>query len=124
MTCSSRLSRKRPDRRHRQQSLQPRSSTALSHFNQEGHFNESTSTALAALRLDPHSAIAWNNIAANNEALHHWDAAIDAARHALSLQPDLQIAKNNLAWSLSQKTLAQKSGSPLLRTAKDERPLN
>ncbi len=93
-------------------------------LNQEGHFNESTSTALAALRLDPHSAIAWNNIAANNEALHHWDAAIDAARHALSLQPDLQIAKNNLAWSLSQKTLAQKSGSPLLRTAKDERPLH
>ena len=110
------------------QAPQPATSASLINrsltLNQQGRFEESTTAALGALRLDPHSALAWNNIAANNEALRHWDAAIDAAHHALSLQPDLQIAKNNLAWSLSEKALALKSTSPLLRAAKDKRPLH
>jgi len=53
--------------------------------------------------LKPDSAEAWNNIAADNEAMHRWDAAIAAAKKAIALSPDFQLAKNNLAWSISQK---------------------
>jgi tetratricopeptide (TPR) repeat protein len=74
-------------------------------LNQAGRFEESIEAAHGALKLDPSSALAWNNIAAANEAMHRWDQAIEAANRALALQPDLQIAKNNLAWSISQKNL-------------------
>lgn len=50
-------------------------------------------------------AEAWNNIAAADEALHRWDEAIAAAEKAIALKPDFQLAKNNLAWSISQKKL-------------------
>ena len=72
-------------------------------LNQAGKYSESIAAARQALRLDPNSAEAWNNIAANSEAMHRWDDAISAARKAISLKPDFQLAKRNLAWSLSQK---------------------
>jgi uncharacterized protein (TIGR02996 family) len=72
-------------------------------LNEAGKYSESIAAARRALQLDPRSAEAWNNIAANNEAMHRWDDAIAAARKAISLQPGFQLAKSNLAWSLSQK---------------------
>jgi protein O-mannosyl-transferase len=72
-------------------------------LNQAGKYAESIAVARKALQLNPNSAEAWNNIAANCEALHRWDEAIAAAQKAISLKPDFQLAKNNLAWSLSQK---------------------
>jgi uncharacterized protein (TIGR02996 family) len=72
-------------------------------LNQAGRYVESIAAARKALQLSPNSAEAWNNIAADNEALHRWDDAIAAAQKAISLRPDFQLAKNNLAWSLAQK---------------------
>jgi tetratricopeptide (TPR) repeat protein len=74
-------------------------------LNHAGRYNESIAAAQHALQLDPNMAEAWNNIAANNEALHRWDDAIAAAQKAIALKPDFQLAKNNLAWSISQKKL-------------------
>jgi len=74
-------------------------------LNQAGKYTESIAAARSALRLDPRSSEAWNNIAANDEAMHHWEEAIAAAQKAIALKPDFQLAKNNLAWSLSQKRL-------------------
>ena len=37
--------------------------------------------------------------------MHQWDQAIEAAKQALKLNPDFQLAKNNLAWAESQKKL-------------------
>ena len=76
-------------------------------LNQAAKFQESITAARAALQIDPGSSVAWNNIAANYEALRQWDQAIEAAQKAISLQPDFQLAKNNLAWSESQKKLLQ-----------------
>jgi len=70
---------------------------------QAGQYEESITAARKALKLKPDSAEAWNNIAADEESLHHWDAAIAAAQKAIALRPDFQLAKNNLAWSVSQK---------------------
>ena len=75
-------------------------------LNQAGNYAGSIVAAEHALALDADSAEAWNNIAAANEALHRWDAAIAAAQKAVALRPDFQLAKNNLAWSLQQKAVA------------------
>lgn len=44
-----------------------------------------------------------NNIAAGHQALHQWDEAIAAARDAIRLRPDFQLARNNRAWSRQQR---------------------
>jgi protein O-mannosyl-transferase len=72
-------------------------------LNLAGEYPQSIAMAKRALALNPRSAEAWNNIAADDEAMRRWDDAIAAAREAIALKPDLQIAKNNLAWSLAQK---------------------
>jgi tetratricopeptide (TPR) repeat protein len=74
-------------------------------LNQAGRYDESIAAARRALQLDPNMAEAWNNIAADDEALHRWDDAIVAAEKAIALKPGFQLAKNNLAWSISQKKL-------------------
>ncbi len=72
-------------------------------LNRQGRYQDSIAAARQALELDPNSAEAWNNIAANDEALHRWDEAIAAAGKAVALRPDFQLAKNNLAWALQQR---------------------
>ena len=76
-------------------------------LNQQGKYEESIAAARQALQLDPNSAEAWNNIAADYESLRAWDPAIDAARKAIELKPDFQLARNNLAWSEQQKMLSK-----------------
>ena len=75
-------------------------------LNREARYPESMAAAQRALALDPRSAEAWNNIAADQSAMHHWDEAVDAARKALAIKPDFQLARNNLAWAMSQKSAA------------------
>ena len=77
-------------------------------LNQDGRYTESILAAQKALALNPASAEAWNNIAANDEAMHRWDEAISAAQRAVALRPDFQLAKNNLAWAEQQKAAALK----------------
>lgn len=74
-------------------------------LNQAGRLDESIAAARHALQLDPGMAEAWNNIAANYEAMHRWDEAIAAAQKAIALKPNFQLARNNLAWSIAQKKL-------------------
>lgn len=75
-------------------------------LNQAGKYAESIAAAQQALKIDPRSAEAWNNIAAGYESMKQWDKAIDAAQKAIALNPNFQLAKNNLAWSLQQKNKA------------------
>jgi hypothetical protein len=48
-----------------------------------------------------------DNMAAAFEGMQMWDNAIDAARQALKIRPDFQLARNNLAWSEEQKRKAK-----------------
>lgn len=79
---------------------------------QEKDYPASLQAATAAAKLDPNSAEAWNNIAAADASLQRWDAAIAAAQKAVALKPDFQLAKNNLAWALSEKRKTLSSGHP------------
>ena len=71
-------------------------------------YQQSIEEAKQALQGDDRSAEAWNNIGADEAALHHWDAAVEADRKAIALRTDFQLAKNNLAWALQGKLAAQK----------------
>ncbi len=75
-------------------------------LNQQGRYVESITAAKQAVVLNPTSAEAWNNIAADEEALHRWDDAVTAAEKAVALRPGFQLAKNNLAWALQQRAAA------------------
>ena len=77
-------------------------------LHQQGQYRQSIAAAQKALALNPASAEAWNNIAADDEALHQWDDAIASAQKAIALRPDFQLAKNNLAWSQQQRSAERK----------------
>jgi Flp pilus assembly protein TadD len=60
-----------------------------------------------AIRLDPKNAYGYNNLCFAYNKLSRWKAAIDACQRAISLAPDMQIARNNLAWSQDRQKEAQ-----------------
>lgn len=73
-------------------------------------FQESILTTERALAFDPNSATAYNNLCSAYAELRMWDRAIEAGRKALSLKPDFELARNNLAWALREK-----ANSPVAR---------
>ncbi|MBL9039419.1 MAG: tetratricopeptide repeat protein [Archangium sp.] len=58
--------------------------------------------AQTALRLEPRSALAFNNICAASNQLRRWSDATAACQQALALDASLAIAQNNLAVALKQ----------------------
>ena len=64
--------------------------------------------ARAALAVDPKSASAWNNIAVSFMGLNRVDDAFEAAKEAVALDPNMQLAKNNIAWMNQEKAKAKK----------------
>ncbi|MEO8129837.1 MAG: tetratricopeptide repeat protein [Bryobacteraceae bacterium] len=70
----------------------------------EGKYLESIGAAQTALHLKPDYAEAYNNIGAAYAALRLWDPAIQADQQAVHLMPGMQLARNNLAWALQQKS--------------------
>jgi Flp pilus assembly protein TadD len=71
---------------------------------QSGKYTGSIAAARKALAVHPDSAEAYNLIAASYNSLQRWDDAIQAGLQAVNLKPDFQLARNNLMWSLAQKT--------------------
>ena len=75
-------------------------------FFQTRQYGKCIAAARKLLEIQPDSSAAWNNIGACYNGLSDWDNGILAEEHALRLQPDFQIAKNNLAWAQAQKASA------------------
>ncbi|HLK62045.1 MAG TPA: tetratricopeptide repeat protein [Bryobacteraceae bacterium] len=78
---------------------------------QAGQYTASIAAAREALKLDPHSELAYNNIAASYGAMQMWDDAIQNAREALRIRPDFALAQNNLSWFLKAKEGAPASSA-------------
>jgi tetratricopeptide (TPR) repeat protein len=64
-------------------------------------------------------AEAWNNIGAGEARLLQWDEAIHAEQEALRLNPELQIAKNNLVAYTQAKTVVETSATTGAKSATD-----
>jgi tetratricopeptide (TPR) repeat protein len=70
---------------------------------QSQRYEESIQAALAALRLRPHVAEAYANIAAGLHALGRDDEAVTALQEVVRLRPDLTFAKTDLESLLEKK---------------------
>ena len=64
------------------------------------NFAECIAAATKAAVYNPKSDRAYNNICAAHNALGEWDRAIVACQHALRLNPDSMLARNNLQVAL------------------------
>jgi Flp pilus assembly protein TadD len=65
-----------------------------------------------AVQADPNSAVAYNDLGAVLNSQGRWDEALPPLRKAIELDPTMDLAKNNLAFSYSQKALANRRTSP------------
>jgi tetratricopeptide (TPR) repeat protein len=63
----------------------------------------------AAEALNPRNAALQNNLCAALNGLRRFDEAIAACRAALLLQPDFELARNNLAWAQAERAQAMAS---------------
>jgi tetratricopeptide (TPR) repeat protein len=72
-------------------------------FYNAGQYQQSIDAAREALKRNPKSPFAYNNIAAAYGKLNRWDEAIQNAQKALKFKPDFETAQNNLAWFLKAK---------------------
>ena len=70
---------------------------------QAKRFPEAIATAKELLAKHPNSAAAYINLAVSYAALGRWDNALNSAQNALSIEPDNQLARNNLAWILQER---------------------
>lgn len=66
-------------------------------------YDESILAAEGALRLDPRSDRAYNNICAAYNELATWDRAIEACEKAIAINPANDLAQRNLLWAKSKK---------------------
>jgi tetratricopeptide (TPR) repeat protein len=68
-----------------------------------GRFKECMDAARQAATVDPSFAEAFNNVGFCAGKLQLWDEAIRNTKQAIRLDPDFQLAKNNLAWLQKQR---------------------
>jgi tetratricopeptide (TPR) repeat protein len=67
-----------------------------------GDYANCIEVARKALELRPTYAAAWNNIGAAYNAMQQWAEGVHAEQEAVRLDPNFQLAKNNLAWAQQQ----------------------
>jgi tetratricopeptide (TPR) repeat protein len=73
----------------------------------QGKYLESVAAAQTAAYLKPDMPEAHNNLGAAYAALHLWDLAIQADLEAVRLNPNMALARNNLAWATEQRRLGR-----------------
>ncbi len=76
--------------------------TGLEFYNQ-GLYELCISTTILATEADPTNAQAYNNICSAYNKLGKWDEAINYCQKALEVDPEHELAKNNLNWAVTQK---------------------
>jgi tetratricopeptide (TPR) repeat protein len=83
--------------------------TAANQINlSQAYINANTpGRAVAVLQIllasDPKNAIAWNNLCVAHTLLQDYMPALDACNHALQIDPNYQLARNNLKWAQDEK---------------------
>ena len=75
-------------------------------------FEESIAACEQALKIQPELAEAYSNEAASYYVLGKDEQAIHALREAIRIRPDMDIAKQNLAFLLSEQSKLAKQAAP------------
>jgi len=71
-----------------------------------GEYEQCVRDATESLKLRPGMPAAWYNISLCNAQLDNWDAAVAAATEALRIEPESDVVRENLEWTIGQKQLA------------------
>lgn len=64
-------------------------------------YEKSIKASFEILKIDPKNADAYNNICASYNHLKKWELGATACEKAIAINPDFQLAKNNLNWAKS-----------------------
>ena len=79
-------------------------------YHRAGRFADSLDAARESVALRPDYAAAHNNVAAAQIELGDWDAAVAAGTRALTFDPELELARNNLARARRLADAAARAG--------------
>jgi Tfp pilus assembly protein PilF len=90
---------------HRNPSVSAKINLSLAYIN-GGAAERSIPLLLSVVAEDSQNAVAWNNLCVANTLQRSYDLAIRACQNAIALDPNFQLAKNNLAWALSERAQA------------------
>lgn len=77
-------------------------SEGLAHY-QKHEWDQADSAFREALKHIPRSAMGLNNLGAVQDERGNYDAAIPIFELALSIDPTLEVARNNLAWAKAHR---------------------
>ena len=64
-----------------------------------GQYEKAVDVCIQLLKFAPNNKLAYNNMCASYNQLKEWDLAKAACKNALTIDPNFQIAKNNLNWA-------------------------
>jgi tetratricopeptide (TPR) repeat protein len=73
-------------------------------------YDKSEAAFRKSIAYSPSDAVGYNNLGTALNDEKKWDEAIIVLRRALELNPDLDLARNNLAWAESHKAQETKTG--------------
>lgn len=76
---------------------------SLTYYN-FGAYQKSADAATSALKYNPNSDLAYNNLCSAYNMLKQWDKAIEAGEKGLKINPNYDLLKNNLKASKKAKT--------------------
>jgi tetratricopeptide (TPR) repeat protein len=79
------------------------------HDYDNGNYEQCVSDAKESLKLRPGMPAAWYNISLCSAQLGDWDAAVGAATAAMRIEPESDVVRENLEWTIAQKRLAASS---------------
>ena len=71
-------------------------------------YKEGVAVFIKVIKLDPKNARVSNNLGFAYGCIGDWDNGIKYCQEAINLEPDLQLAKNNLKWMQDEKAKATK----------------
>lgn len=77
-------------------------SKGLAYYN-AGNYEDAIKTWEEVVKLNPNNAIAYNNIGSAYNLMKKWEEAIPYFNKALAINPDFQLAKNNLQAAIKAK---------------------
>lgn len=67
-----------------------------------GQYEKAIDVCIQLLKIAPNNKLAYNNMCASYNQLKEWDLAKTACQNALTIDPNFQIAKNNLNWAVGE----------------------
>lgn len=81
----------------------------LQHYNDK-EYEKAIEEFRKAIEAGPNEALGYNDLGAALNGLERWDEAIPLFEKALTIDPKLQIAKNNLAWAKGEQAKKKQAG--------------